>query len=128
LLMERLRQGRPRMERRRYKPRTIVLTNGMASRLARQARRVSMPRHIVKKQGVPNADKNPARKKLKRVKTEIAAPVAVDPAKLAARKKEARIAAHKARQKKESEEKQKRIMRAREAGIRNAIRRKTLLS
>jgi hypothetical protein len=123
-LMERLREGRPRMQRQRYKPKTIVLTNRRASRLARLARRAS----ILEEEGVSHAKKYPARKIVKPVETEIAPPVAINPAKLAARRKEARLTAHKARQRKESEEKKKRVKRAREAGIRNAIRRKTMLS
>jgi len=123
-LMERLREGRPRMQQRRYKPRTIVLTRGTGSRLDRQARLRSLPKDVreEKRAAISQAKRAPRPVKgipVVKLKT---------PAELAAERKKARMAEHERRQRKEVEEKKKRIARAREAGIRNARVRKTKLS
>ena len=128
-LMERLRQGRPRMQQRRYKPRTIVLTRGTGSRLARQARLRSLPKDVreERRTAISQAEK-PVTKRTPRPVKAIPVVTPKTPAELAAERKKARMAEHERRQKKEVEEKKKRIARAQEAGIRNARVRKTKLS
>jgi hypothetical protein len=128
-LMERLREGRPRMQQRRYNPRTIVLTRGTGSRLARQARLRSLPKDVreQRRMAISQAEKPVTKRTPRPVKTiPIVAPKA--PAALAAERKKTRMAEHERRQKKEMEEKRKRIARAQEAGIQNARARKTKLS
>ena len=129
-LMARLREGRPRMQQRRYKPRTIVLTNGLASKLARQARLRSLPTHARKlKKRAPSQAKVPVLN-LRTVPAimKVSTPKARTPEQQKAAIKAENIAKHKARQAKESYEKMKRVTRAREAGIRNAVLRKARLS
>lgn len=129
-LMARLREGRPKMQQRRYKPRTIVLTNGMASKVARQARLRSLPKHAKKvrmaarSQAIPAAAPRSTPRPVKNVPV----PRARTPEEEAAARKAENWAKHKARQQKESYEKIKRVTRAREAGIRNAVLRKARLS
>jgi len=127
-LMERLRQGRPRMQQRRYKPRTIVLTHGTGSRLARQAWLRSLPKDVREERSAAISQaKESVTKRTPRPVKAIAVVKPKAPTELAAERKKARMAEHERRQKKEVEEKKKRIAQAQEAGIQNAQVRKTKL-